>query len=361
MSKDIEITTFKQRVDASRKALCLLEIVPIDARKKIKLPAKEDPDLAFVLKLKETAERVLIEGVEDEDGYAKAKRLYTVSTKVNGRLRSWKTEQKEEALKYCKAIDGYYNRLAGVVSETKDILKAKMSEINQERKRLEEEEKERLEKRYNARYKKLVDGLGMTFDGIEENFTIGAVKVSKHVVYNTDTNTFKDYLQEEVFPTVRRVREQLERESLVAKQRDAVRDQRMSELVAAGAKTKEVEGEVHVHFGEFSASRRSLDLYSAEKYNNVLLSIRSTPIKKPMQAGGGLEESKSKGHEFGRDIAVVQEHIDALTYINAYQGETQIAQDAYSSDFVNTKTLNLIEYLKEVLQDLLKNKPTQED
>ena len=124
-------------------------------------------DLA-VQELKAQADQLVINGIEDAEGYNKVKELHIFVKNKCSEIEKTKKALNEDALAWQRSVNSEYKRIMGMLEPIKDDLDAKRKEIDHqkelEKTRIEREEAERQQKRIDRLYE-----LGYTYDGMSYN------------------------------------------------------------------------------------------------------------------------------------------------------------------------------------------------
>jgi len=118
--------------------------------------------------LKTQADLLVINGIEDAEGYNKVKELHILVKNKCSEIEKTKKALNEDALAWQRSVNSEYKRIMGMLEPIKDDLDAKRKEIDNqkelEKTRIEREEQERQQKRIDRLYE-----LGYTYDGMSYN------------------------------------------------------------------------------------------------------------------------------------------------------------------------------------------------
>jgi hypothetical protein len=121
-----------------------------------------------VQELKTQADLLVINGIEDTEGYNKVKELHILVKNKCSEIEKTKKALNEDALAWQRSVNSEYKRIMGMLEPIKDDLDAKRKEIDNqkelEKTRIEREEQERQQKRIDRLYE-----LGYTYDGMSYN------------------------------------------------------------------------------------------------------------------------------------------------------------------------------------------------
>ena len=145
-----------------------------------------------VKELKTQAELLVINGIEDTEGYNKVKELHIVVKNKCAEIEKTKKALNEDALSWQRSVNSEYKRIMSLLEPIKDDLDAKRKEIDQqkelEKSRIEREEAERQQKRIDRLYE-----LGYTFDGMSYN--LGESMVHPVTLSSYSEETFEVLIQ----------------------------------------------------------------------------------------------------------------------------------------------------------------------
>lgn len=168
--------------------------------------------------LKTQADLLVINGIEDTDGYNKVKELHIQVKNKCSEIEKTKKALNEDALAWQRSVNSEYKRIMGMLEPIKDDLDAKRKEIDNqkelERTRIEREEQERQQKRIDRLYE-----LGYTYDGMSYN--LGDSMLHPVTISSYSDETFEVLVQKGIeIKAELEKKKQLEQEELLKKQEE---------------------------------------------------------------------------------------------------------------------------------------------
>lgn len=148
-----------------------------------------------IQELKTQSEQLIINGIEDTEGYNKVKELHILVKNKCSEIEKTKKALNEDALAWQRSVNSEYKRIMGLLEPIKDDLDNKRKEIDQqkelEKTRIEREEAERQQKRIDRLYE-----LGYTYDGMSYN--LGDSMLHPVTIASYSDETFEVLIQKGV-------------------------------------------------------------------------------------------------------------------------------------------------------------------